>query len=209
MASNAPKWTRQPDQRPGQIMDAALEVFARKGFQGATMDEVARDAGVTKGTIYLYFASKEAVFLETVRREVEEMASLLSGIDFSGADSLEDMARTVARQLVREVMTPRVARLVPLVVGEVNHMPALRRMYQEELLPKANLQLAEVLEGGMALGLLRPLDPVITARALLGMFLTFVLTQEVFGAKAVTAMDPDRIADTIVEIFLRGVIKGS
>ena len=102
-------------------------------------------------------------------------------------------------------MRPEMLKVLPLVIGEARHMPELRRLYQEELLPQANLQLAEVLQAGMLLGVLRPLNPVITARALLGMFAIFALTQEVFEAKSVSAMPIDDIADTIVAILSKGI----
>lgn len=206
MANRAPKWTRRPDQRPDQIMEAALEVFADKGYAGATMDEVAHSAGVTKGTIYLYFTSKEALFLSSIRRELETLLALLPEVRIEADGSVEDLARGVARSLVGMLMSPRITRLIPLVVAEVNHLPGLTRLYREEMLPKANLELAAVLRTAMELGILRPLAPIITARALLGMFLTFAVTQEVFGAKEVTPMDNETIADTIVSIFLRGVL---
>ncbi len=206
MANHAPKWTRQPDKRPDQIMEAALEAFSRKGFRGATMDEVARSAGVTKGTIYLYFSSKEAVFLASVRREVDMLLTLVPEVRLDADSGVEGLAKTVARSLIGMLMSPRMTRLIPLVVAEVNHLPALKQLYHDELLPKANLELAEILRAAMGLGILRALDPVIAARALLGMFFTFALTQEVFGAKEVTPMDEEAIADTIVSIFLRGVL---
>lgn len=205
MADTA-RWTRQPDKRPDQIMEAALEVFAAKGFRVATMDEVAKAAGVTKGTIYLYFPSKKAVLLESVRREVDVLLELMPAVRVDGEGGIEGMARGVARSLVRLLMAPRMARLITVVMAEVNHLPELRAVYHAEMIPRANLALAEVLRSAMGLGIARELDPVIAARALLGMFLTFALTQEVFGAKEITPMDEDAIADTVVSIYLHGVL---
>src|SRR5690348_13556083 len=64
------RWTRRKQARPGEILEAALKVFAEKGFAAARMDDIARRAGVTKGTIYLYFENKEAVFKQLVREAV-------------------------------------------------------------------------------------------------------------------------------------------
>src|ERR1700761_1208757 len=61
------RWTRRKQARPAEILDAALTVFAAKGFAAARMDDIAKAAGVTKGTIYLYFADKEALFKALVR----------------------------------------------------------------------------------------------------------------------------------------------
>src|SRR5262245_27050592 len=62
-----PKWRRRKQARPGDITAAALQVFAEKGFAGARMEEIARRAGISKGTLYLYFATKEAMFRAVVR----------------------------------------------------------------------------------------------------------------------------------------------
>ena len=68
--SHEPRWRRLPEERPRQILDAALEVFGERGLAGAKLDEIARRAGVSKGTIYLYFPNKEELFREMIRQTV-------------------------------------------------------------------------------------------------------------------------------------------
>src|SRR5256885_10177024 len=68
--ANSPRWRRLPGERPRQILDAALEVFGERGLAGARLEDIARRAGVSKGTIYLYFPNKEALFREVVRAKV-------------------------------------------------------------------------------------------------------------------------------------------
>ena len=70
LATPEQRWTRRKQARPAEILDAALKVFAEKGYAGARMDDIARRAGVTKGTIYLYFENKEAVFKSLVRESI-------------------------------------------------------------------------------------------------------------------------------------------
>src|SRR5512147_1503209 len=67
-----PRWRRLPEERPRQILDAALEVFGERGLAGARLDDIARRAGVSKGTIYLYFANKEELFREMIRGTLVE-----------------------------------------------------------------------------------------------------------------------------------------
>src|SRR3569832_486535 len=64
------RWTRRKQARPGEILDAALKVFAEKGFAAARMEDIATRAGVTKGTIFLFFSCKEDVFKHLVREAV-------------------------------------------------------------------------------------------------------------------------------------------
>ena len=65
-----PKWRRLPEERPQQIIEAALDVFAERGLASARLEDIAKRAGVSKGTIYLYFPNKEALFREVVRQTV-------------------------------------------------------------------------------------------------------------------------------------------
>jgi AcrR family transcriptional regulator len=170
------------------------------------MEEIAAAAGVTKGTIYLYFHNKEDLFVDTLRRQAAMLVDPLPAFQVTVGTDVEGMARQMAEGIVEVLMSPGMVRVVPLFIAEMNHLPALKRAYQEEWLPQVNLRLAEALRAGMELGVLRPLDPVIAARALLGMFSVFVLSQEVFEAKVVTPMARRDIAKTIVTIFFRGVL---
>src|SRR5579871_71937 len=87
------RWTRRKQARPGEILDAALKVFAQKGFAAARMDDIARQAGVTKGTIYLYFENKEAVFKSLVR----EVIGTTLGAVAADVQSFEGSARFLLR----------------------------------------------------------------------------------------------------------------
>ena len=68
--SAPPRWQRRPEARPDEILDAAQKVFGESGFARAKLDDVARIAGVSKGTLYLYFDSKDTLFREMVRAKV-------------------------------------------------------------------------------------------------------------------------------------------
>ena len=78
MPDEEPKWRRRKDARPGEIVDAALEVFAEKGFAAAKLDDIARRAGISKATLYLYFETKEEIFRAVARAAV---ASLIEALE--------------------------------------------------------------------------------------------------------------------------------
>src|SRR5678815_5631472 len=91
------RWRRRKEARPNEILEAALAIFAEKGFAGARMEDIAERAGVTKGTIYLYFENKEAVFKSLVRDSIG-----------TTIDGVLDAARTFdgsARDLLVFVLT--------------------------------------------------------------------------------------------------------
>src|SRR5271155_2729264 len=98
--SNA-RWRRRKDARPAEILDAALAVFAEKGYAATRMDDIARRAGVTKGTIYLYFESKEAVF----RSLVSESIGATIGAVTASAESFDGSASDLLRMVLRGIGT--------------------------------------------------------------------------------------------------------
>src|SRR5690242_1165593 len=95
----SPRWQRRPEARPEEILDAALAVFSESGFARAKLDDVARLAGVSKGTVYLYFDSKEALFREMVRAKV--VAYLAEAESFVRAH--EGSARALLVELIRRM----------------------------------------------------------------------------------------------------------
>src|SRR5205809_338429 len=93
-----PRWRRRKNARPEEIISAALEVFADRGFAATKLEDVARRAGVTKGTIYLYFENKEALFKALVRVTIVPVIEQCEAL----AKSFKGSARDLCEQLVRE-----------------------------------------------------------------------------------------------------------
>src|ERR1700748_2845380 len=124
-AEPAGRWTRRKNERPGEILEAALRVFAAKGFAAARMEDIASAAGVTKGTIYLYFENKEAVFKALVRTEIGSALATVSanGSNFEGSASalLRMMLSTMAGLLIEsdKVAIPKI------VIAESANFPWL------------------------------------------------------------------------------------
>src|ERR1700680_1665375 len=96
-----PRWQRRKEARPAEIVAAALDVFVERGFAATKLEEVARRAGVTKGTVYLYFASKEALFKSVVRETI--VPSIARGE--ARAQAHTGTARELFVQLVRAFWT--------------------------------------------------------------------------------------------------------
>src|SRR5437016_10492549 len=96
-SSQEPRWRRLPEERPQQIIDAALTIFGERGLAGARLEDIAKRAGLSKGTIYLYFPNKEALFREMVRHTVvsqlEEGERRFGTATGSATDALTDFMR--------------------------------------------------------------------------------------------------------------------
>ena len=130
------RWRRRKEARPSEILEAALAVFAEKGFAASRMTDIAERARVSKGTIYLYFKSKEAVFRALVREmlvpRLNEAAEIVRAHDGPKAALLAQILRTIGQFLV----TSNRAVLPKMVIAEAGNFPDLARIYREELVER-------------------------------------------------------------------------
>jgi AcrR family transcriptional regulator len=189
--------------RRAQILEAALRVWIRHGFDGSPVDAIAREAGLAKGTLYLYFPTKEAILEALVVRYslLPDMTEL--------TEALRDTPPERAIPLIAERLYARLrqrAPLVGLVLREYSLRPADARLFLERVLLPVNRLFASYLDGFVARGVLRPLDTLVAARALVGMLIVFVLSQHVFGGEALVAIPDATIVDTVQDLFLRGML---
>src|ERR1043166_7714001 len=122
-AVTQPRWRRLPEARPAQILDAALEVFAERGLAASRLDDIARRAGVSKGTIYSYFPNKEALFREVIRSTV--VSQIESGErDFESAttSATESLERHMRRHWAF-IRSPKFAPIFRLIYAEISQQP--------------------------------------------------------------------------------------
>jgi len=192
--------------RRAQILEAALRVFVRDGFHSAPVDAIAREAGIAKGTIYLYFPTKEAVLQAAIER-----FSLLPVIEESLGKLVEIPPQQAIPALVA-LLWQRLKERAPvfrMMLGLGGMLqPGNARLFLERVVLPGNRMLAEYLDHCVARGALRPIDTFVAARSLLGSLLTFVLSQEVLGGAELRPIDDAAIVETVSDVFLRGALPG-
>src|SRR6202171_900903 len=188
------------------ILEAAQQVFFAQGFVGASMDQGAATAAVSKQTVYKHFSNKVALFREVVThvvraRDVGITAELL----FSGKGSFEEQLRSFARFFLKGVMQPDVIRLRRLVIGEVGRFPELGEAFYDLGPKRAAEQLALALRESSAQEGFSLQDPDLAAEHLLWLILSIPLNQAMLlGDEHVfTEAALDRYADVGVAAFLR------
>lgn len=206
MADTSKKFRRRADARPDEVLDAALAVFAEKGYAATRVEDVARQAGVSKGTVYLYFASKEALIEGIVRRAVAPIAqrALPDLEQFEGDPRLPiTMLMTVlAQQLAQpdKIAVPR------LILREVMSFPTIAELYRKEVLGKVMPALAGLIERGVKTGKLRQVDPELTVRSIIGPVLAHVALAEIFGIKPEgEGLSLDRLVANHLDILFHGI----
>lgn len=192
------------ESRRTQILEAALRVWVRDGFHSAPVEAIAREAGLGKGTIYLYFPNKEAVLRAAIER-----FSLLPVI----GESVGKLAETPPEQAIPAFVAAMWQRLkerapvfrVMLGMGGILR-PENARIFLERIVMPGNTMLAGYLDLCVARGALRPIDTFVAARSLLGSLLTFVLSQEVLGGAELRPISDEAIVETVSDVFLRGAL---
>jgi len=206
--SDKPRWQRRPDHRPEEILDAALRVFTRRGLHNTTLEEVAKEAGISKGTIYLYFKNKEELFVAAAHRIVpspDEIYQEHNGALATNA-SLYQLLRQVARTAYRRFCTPAYLAFFSMMNAEILHHPEWGEIYFRRIGLELNRRIAEIFERAMRAGACRKIDPLLAARAFIGMFLLMALTQEHLGGKKHTPLSERKVIDSLTDIFLHGIL---
>lgn len=160
------RWQRRKDQRPGEILTAALECFVENGFNATRLDEVARRAGVSKGTVYLYYESKEAllraVVQEMVVPEIEQFEAIVA--QYQG--TAESLLRELVTTWWKRVGESNLNGIPKLVIGEAHNFPELAEYFVKEVVQRARRMFTHVLEMGMDQGEFRRMNPQYATRLL-------------------------------------------
>lgn len=204
IAPAALRWRRRKEDRPGEILGAALACFAERGFAATRLDDVAQRAGVTKGTLYLYFRNKEELFKAVVRQQI--VPNIERGETLIG-NAAEPAARLLERLLRGWVELARSpAGAIPkIVLGEAGNFPDLARFYREEVVERALALMRRVLRRGIERGEFRALDLDNTVRCIVAPLLLAMLWRHSLGRDAPDAFDPEALCRTHLRLLLDGL----
>ncbi len=198
-------WTRRKQARPGEILEAALTVFAEKGFAAARMEDIAARAGVTKGTIYLYFPSKEEVFKSLAREHVgETLGSIIEeakGYQGSVREFLEILLAVMAAKL----QTSEFAIFPKIIIAESGNFPELARFWRTEVIDKALGMLTSVIAKGVARGEIRDVPPDYVARLCVAPFIMSVIWRTVIAPTDIVPFDYQKFLTLHLDVLLNGL----
>jgi AcrR family transcriptional regulator len=202
------RWRRRKTARPAEILSAALASFTERGFAATRLDDVAARAGVTKGTLYLYFDSKEELFKAVVRQELvpnlERAEALVAGSAAPSLDLLEQLVRTFAR-----VIGSPLSAIPKLVLTEAGNFPDLARFYLEEVVARVKALVRRLLERGIAAGEIRPIDAESAFTCVVAPLLLAALWRHSFERHGGAALDIDALCRTQLDLLRHGLAAGA
>ena len=204
---SSPRWQRRSEDRPGEICAAALEVFAEKGFAAAKLDEIAKRAGVSKGTLYLYFQDKadlfRAVIRDTVAPRVAAVRELADKVQLPFAQIVPLFLANFAEMTTR---LP-VGAVAKIVIGESRNFPELAKVWHDQVASRALATLAELIVKAQARGEVRAGDPRLHAFSLVGPMLMGVLWRETLQPVGGAPVDLAVLAKQHSETVLTGLLE--
>ena len=199
------RWTRRKQARPAEILEAALKVFAQKGFAAARMDDIAKEAGVTKGTIYLYFENKEAVFKSLVRETVGTTIGAVAADVQTYQGSARFLLRMVVTRMAQMLVDSEKVVLPKIVIGETTNFPWLAEFYRFEVIEPGLQLLTALIERGIAQGEFRKLPAAHVARMCVAPVLLSAIWRVTFAHLDPEPYDYKALIDIHLDVLFRGL----
>lgn len=204
-----PPRARRKDARPGELLDAALDLFVEKGFAATRVEEVAQRAGVSKGTLFLYFSSKEELFKAAVRQHLSAQFPLWNAeLDAFGGSTVE-LLRSFYRHWWERVGATKTSGLTKLILSEAGNFPDMAVFYHAEVIAPGNAMIRRILERGIERGEFRSLNLDYAVYSVLSPMIFLMMWKHSLGACASAEcqhrLDPLQYLDQQTEILLQGL----
>jgi AcrR family transcriptional regulator len=205
-AADAPRWRRRKTERPGEILVAALDVFAESGFAAAKLTEIARRAGVSKAALYLYFATKEDLFREVARSLAAPNLAVLAEALEASQIPFAEVAQALLARAAALLSDPRAISILRMVLAESRNFPDLARIWREDVVEQVISLVSRLIARAQARGEVVAGDPRLHAFTLMGPLVMGGLFRAVFGEEGTNAPDLAALATQHGRAVLGGLV---
>lgn len=202
------RWRRRKDERPSEILSAALKSFSSKGFTATKLDDVAKHAGVSKGTLYLYFESKEALFNAVVSEfvlpqieQAEDQAKEYKGL-------IKDLILKLIEQWRINVLETDLSGIPKIMIAEASNFPELANFYINNVIKRSRTFISNLIQLGIDRGEFRECDVDYAARAFFTPMVFTVIWKHSL-APFDDKYDVNEYLSFHVDVFLKGITKDS
>ena len=201
-----PKFRRRAEDRPDEVLDAALDLFIEQGFAATRVEDIARRAGLSKGAVYLYFPSKQAILEALVRRAIVPVAETAANTALAFEGDPRESIRMVFAIISQRLADPRVIAIPKLIIRENGVLPEIARMYRREVIDRALPVAVALIRRGIDKGVFRPVDPELAVRSLIGPIGMHVLMAEAFGIVPEGGLNLPALMETHIAILFNGLL---
>ena len=207
LAEITPKRERRKEARPGELVKAALDLFVEKGFAATRVDEVAARAGVSKGTLFLYFESKEDLFKAVIRENIANLFPAWNEEFKTFEGSSAEMLHYAMDLWWLNVGNTPASGIVKLVISEAQNFPEVAAFYQEEVVEPGTRLLQSILQRGVDCGEFRSMDTSKSVFSMIAPMIFLMMWKHSMGACAASAniIDPKEFIHMHVDLLLHGM----
>lgn len=202
--NNPPKRKRRKEERPREILEAALELFLARGYAATRLEDVASLAGITKSSVYNYFPSKGQLFLSVIESNTQCQVDGALTIVKEHQGSMTSLIRILLTTWWDSVLSKTTGGLLKIVISESAKFPAITRFYLDSVIEPLQMILADVVRRGVASGEFRAIDAEAVSRVPLGNLLMLALWRVTFGETSNTR-DFAEDVNTTLDVCLRGL----
>jgi len=201
-----PRWHRRKDDRPIEILDAALHEFSTRGFSAARLEDIARRAGCTKGTIFLYFANKEELFKALVRHAVVPAIEQSESLAERHEGSCADLLRVLMRSRWEMMVNSPVGAMPKLLFAEAGNFPEISRFYMQEIVARSQALIERVIRSGIESGEFRDVDAPAVTRVAMAPLLVASLWKHSFENQEI-GIEPEHYFAAALDLLVSGIVR--
>ena len=204
-APEVPPRRRRKDNRPGEIIEAALTLFVVNGFAATKLSDVAQRAGVVKGTLYRYFDTKEILFRAVVRHLQAENLAMVRQAGLQETGPFAQVVTAILTRIAQTVGKSEIPAIVRMVLAESHSFPDLASIWHDEVVAPMLAVMTGMITGAQARGEVGPGDPRLHAMSIIGPMLMGALYLEVFRGSANGWLDLESLAQQHATTVLKGM----
>lgn len=204
-----PRWARRKDARPQELLTAALDLFVERGFASTRLEDVAKHAGVSKGTLYLYFANKEELFKAVVRENIIPAIGEAEDTIASYEGNSADLFRTFILSWWEQIGNTKLSGITKLIMAESGNFPELSKFYHEEVISRSNALITRILERGVERGEFRQIDTSQVTRVVVAPVIMLMMWKHSFGACQLEQISHQDYLNSFIDLCLHGLVNGA
>ena len=196
---------RRKEARPQELTAAALSLFVEKGFAATRLDEVAARAGVSKGTLYLYFDSKEALFRAAIAEGVLPVIEQGEALLDTYPDDPVGLLRAILFGWWERIGNTELGGVPKLMLSEARNFPEVAAYYHEAVIHRGQRLIRQAVRRGVEQGVFRSVDDEIICRVLISPLLHLALWRHSFGSCCGHDVDADRYLESYFDLVMNGL----
>jgi TetR/AcrR family transcriptional regulator len=206
-ADRPEKRERRKEARPGELLAAALDLFVEKGFAATRAEEVAQRAGVSKGTLFLYFPSKEELFKAVVREHIGGTIRDAFGELASFPGTSSELVEFLMLQWWERYGNTKASGISKLMMSEANNFPELAEFYQQEVIIPGHQLIEKVIQRGITSGEFRQVDVEYAVFSMLAPIMFLIMWKHSMSGCCPSGekIEPVRYLTTLADIVAQGL----